>query len=41
MGVDWNSILAASILSILPIIVIFIILQRYITGGLAASGVKG
>lgn len=41
MGVDWNSILAASILSIIPIIVIFIILQRYITGGLAASGVKG
>ena len=41
MGVDWNSILAASILSILPIIVIFIFLQRYITGGLAATGVKG
>lgn len=41
MGVDWNSILAASILSIIPIIVIFIILQRYITGGLAATGVKG
>ncbi len=41
MGVDWNSILAASILSIIPIIVIFIVLQRYITGGLAASGVKG
>lgn len=41
MGVDWNSILSASILSILPIIVIFIVLQRYITGGLAATGVKG
>jgi alpha-1,4-digalacturonate transport system permease protein len=41
MGVDWNSILAASILSIIPIIVIFIVLQKYITGGLAASGVKG
>lgn len=41
MGVDWNSILASSILSIIPIIIIFIILQRYITGGLAASGVKG
>lgn len=41
MGVDWNSILAASILSIIPIIVIFILLQRYITGGLAATGVKG
>ncbi|MGL5435555.1 MAG: carbohydrate ABC transporter permease [Lachnospiraceae bacterium] len=41
MGVDWNSILSSSILSIIPIIIIFIILQRYITGGLAASGVKG
>lgn len=41
MGVDWNSILSASILSIIPIIVIFIILQKYITGGLAATGVKG
>ncbi len=41
MGVDWNSILAASILSIVPIIIIFVILQRYITGGLAATGVKG
>lgn len=41
MSVNWSSILAASILSILPIVVIFIILQRYITGGLAATGVKG
>lgn len=40
MGVDWSSILAASILSILPIILLFIVLQRYITGGLAATGVK-
>ncbi len=41
MGVDWNSILSASVLSIIPIIVLFVILQRYITGGLAATGVKG
>lgn len=41
MGVDWNSILAASIISILPIIVLFIILQRYIIGGLVSSAVKG
>ena len=30
-----------SILSILPIIVIFIFLQKYITGGIATTGVKG
>lgn len=41
MGVDWNSILSASIISILPVIILFIILQRYITGGIATSGVKG
>lgn len=41
MSVDWNSILAASIISIIPVIVIFIILQRYITGGIATTGVKG
>lgn len=41
MGVDWNSILAASILSIIPVICIFIVLQKYITGGIAATGVKG
>ncbi len=40
-GVDWSSILAASVMSIIPIIILFIILQRYIVGGLSASGVKG
>ncbi|AEC02489.1 carbohydrate ABC transporter permease [Parasphaerochaeta coccoides] len=40
-GVDWSSILAASVMSIIPVIIIFAILQRHITGGLAASGVKG
>lgn len=41
MGVDWNSILAASMISILPVIILFIILQKYITGGIATTGVKG
>ncbi|MNC73027.1 Maltose transport system permease protein MalG [compost metagenome] len=41
MGVDWSSILAASIISMLPIVVLFIILQRYIIGGVVSSGVKG
>ena len=40
-GVDWSSILAASVLSILPIVVLFIILQKYIVGGVSAGGVKG
>ncbi len=41
MGVDWGAILAASIISILPVIVIFMFLQKYITGGIATTGVKG
>ena len=41
LGVDWSSILAASVLSILPVIVIYIFLQKYIIGGISASGVKG
>jgi ABC-type sugar transport system, permease component len=41
MGVDWNSILAASIISILPIIVLFVFLQKYIIGGFVSSAVKG
>ena len=40
-GVDWSSILAASVLSILPIVILFIILQKYIVGGVSAGGVKG
>ncbi|HPZ15388.1 MAG TPA: carbohydrate ABC transporter permease [Sphaerochaeta sp.] len=40
-GVDWSSILAASVMSMTPIIILFMILQRHIVGGLAASGVKG
>ena len=41
MGVDWNSILAASVISMIPIVIIFIILQKYIVGGIVSSGVKG
>ncbi|GHV95713.1 sugar ABC transporter permease [Spirochaetia bacterium] len=41
MGVDWNSILAASVISILPITILFLILQRYVLGGIITSGIKG
>jgi alpha-1,4-digalacturonate transport system permease protein len=40
-GVDWNSILAASVISIIPITIIFMILQKYIVGSDVASGDKG
>ena len=40
-GIDWPSILASSIISIVPIIIIFAFLQKYVVGGIATSGVKG
>ena len=39
-GVDWNSIIAASIISIIPVLIVFIFLQKYIMGGIATSGMK-
>lgn len=41
MSVDWNSILAASIISMVPVTILFIVLQKYIIGGTASTGVKG
>ncbi|MHC5228197.1 carbohydrate ABC transporter permease [Enterococcus sp. LJL99] len=40
-GVDWNSILAASVISIIPIMILFMLLQKYIVGSDTASGDKG
>jgi multiple sugar transport system permease protein len=33
--------MAASVLAILPILLLFIVFQRYFVAGVAASGVKG
>lgn len=41
LGVDWSSILSASVMSMIPVIIIFMILQKYIIGGISAGGVKG
>lgn len=41
MSIDWSSLLAASVLSIIPIILIFIVFQRFIMGGSIGSGLKG
>lgn len=40
MSTDWNSILSATVLSIIPVIVVFAILQKRIMGGIATSGMK-
>ncbi|MCL2375978.1 MAG: carbohydrate ABC transporter permease [Defluviitaleaceae bacterium] len=40
-NVDWNSLLAMSSISMIPVIVVFIILQKHIIGGVISGGVKG
>jgi multiple sugar transport system permease protein len=37
----WPQLMAASVVAILPILVLFIAFQRYFVAGVAASGVKG
>lgn len=38
---DWNAVLAASAVSMLPIILIFIFFQRHLVEGIKLSGIKG
>ena len=40
-SVDWNSLLAMSVISMIPVIIVFLTLQKYIIGGLTAGCVKG
>lgn len=39
-SVDWNSLLAMSVISMIPVIIVFISLQKYIIGGMTTGGVK-
>ena len=38
---DWPVLMAASVLSIVPILALFVAFQRYFVAGVASSGVKG
>lgn len=40
-SVDWSSLLAMSAISMIPVLIVFIALQKYIIGGVTAGGVKG
>lgn len=40
-GTQWNMIMAYGIVTILPIVIIFVCLQKHIIGGLAGGAVKG
>lgn len=39
--ISWNGLMAASVVSTLPMIIIFVILQKWFVQGLAAGAVKG
>ncbi|MEV5432385.1 carbohydrate ABC transporter permease [Streptomyces sp. NPDC052701] len=40
-GTDWGATMAAATLFALPALVVFLVLQRHVTSGLASGGVKG
>ncbi|MDT0341668.1 carbohydrate ABC transporter permease [Streptomyces litchfieldiae] len=40
-GNDWGATMAASSLFTIPVLIVFVLLQRRVTGGLAAGAVKG
>lgn len=40
-GTQWNRIMAYSVLLVLPVMVIFVLLQKYIVGGILEGSVKG
>jgi multiple sugar transport system permease protein len=40
-SVEWNMFMAATLVSILPILVVYFFAQRQLIGGLASIGVKG
>ncbi len=40
-GTDWGGLMAGATLTGLPVVVFFLVLQRYITSGLTAGAVKG
>ena len=40
-GTDWNQLLAIATIAMLPMVIIFVILQRYFVRGIVLSGLKG
>ncbi len=40
-GTPWNLLMAASIVALLPTLLIFFVAQRYFIQGIVVSGVKG
>jgi len=41
MVTDWGALMAASLVSLIPVLIIFVIAQRYLVEGIATTGLKG
>ncbi len=41
IGVDWGQLMAATVISLVPVIVAFLVLQKWLVQGLMAGAVKG
>jgi multiple sugar transport system permease protein len=39
-GAQWNLLLSGAVISILPLIIVYILAQRYIVAGIATTGLK-
>jgi N,N'-diacetylchitobiose transport system permease protein len=40
-GTDWGGLMAGATLTALPVVILFLFVQRHIVGGLTAGAVKG
>lgn len=40
-GTDWNLMMAAATIALIPTVIVFLCLQRYFTKGIALTGIKG
>ena len=40
-NIEWSLLMAASVMMSVPLIIIFAVLQKYLTRGFGAGGVKG
>jgi multiple sugar transport system permease protein len=38
---DWGALMAASLVSIIPVLILFVVAQRYLVQGIATTGLKG
>jgi multiple sugar transport system permease protein len=40
-GIDWTMIMAGNVLMTLPVVLLFILFQKYFVQGMTMSGLKG